>query len=216
LQELINKMRKITINIQAREGTQDNVYTFGTQNSDQFAPYQFISAKLNYSIQTSNVTSTLILALDTFQNSTNVLRSGQPITITDEGSIVFQGVLGSVAYSSLPINQPGSGGVYAYITLDPSIFQFTIAPFIFDSRQADQIQELTGASIDAILVGKVSQDINAETLLNAMINNMDYSRIFAKPKMVTSAIYNYSNLKFFQLRLISLPLSSVAVTVART
>lgn len=183
-------MRNLTAIIYPRPGTSDNQYTFNTLDSSsifmdmtnafQVSPYEFFSASLNYSVQSSSVTSTLILSMNVPPSSTNVLRSGQPVEITDDGSTVFQGVILSITYKLLPMTEnSATGGIYAIITLAPSIMQLTLTPMIFDSTQAQQVQALTGVNVAFVLAGGVAQSISTQTLLNYMISNTDYSSFFS-------------------------------------
>jgi hypothetical protein len=110
--------------------------------------------------------------------STNVLRSGQPIIITDTNQTVFQGVLLSCQYEIVPPTENGPGGIFLIATLAPSIYQLTISPLIFDATQAVQIQTLTGVNVNAILGASVTQSIATSALLSYIISSMDYSIFF--------------------------------------
>ncbi len=173
-------MRQINIFIDQRIGVPtDNIYVY---NNTFYTTdiYQFISMRLNYSILNSDTLSTLILSMNQPQSDDNVLRSGQPITVTDNGMIVFQGVLLTIKYNLLEMSENSQGGLFAVITLAPSIYQLTITPVVFDSTQSSQIQQLTGVNINSILTANVTQSISTSSLLSYIISNTDYSNYFGK------------------------------------
>ena len=80
-------MRNLVINIYPRPNTKDISYIFNSRQSD--STYQFINAVLNYSVQNSTITSTLILSMNEPQTRANNLRSGQPVQILDNGDIIL-------------------------------------------------------------------------------------------------------------------------------
>jgi hypothetical protein len=192
-------MRNFTITISARIDT-DNYYSFSSLNNinnlssnypelpdfnDVSSVYQFISMNLNYSIQSSNVTSTLILSMNQPYNPTNALRSGQNIEIIENGKTIFQGTLLSCQYQIVPISgNNASGGMYLFITLAPSIYQFTVLPCVLDNIQAKQMsQSFTNPSIlvnSLIVSGVVGQTVSTTDLLKYMITNSDYSAFFKR------------------------------------
>jgi hypothetical protein len=173
-------MRKLVINISARPETDDNSYGFSSIDVLVPSIYQFLNLVLNYSVTSSSITSMLILGMSSPISSDNVLRSGQPVVITDNGVTVFQGVILTPSYKMLPIDESGQGGLYLFATLAPSIYQFTITPLIFDSAQAKQISTVTGLDVSAILVGGVTQSIATQSMLDYMVTNMDYNAIYGK------------------------------------
>jgi hypothetical protein len=183
-------MRNLVINVYPRpnavnaNGQIDNSYVFNSLDTLQNqitpdSPYQFIAANLNYSLVSSAVTSLMILSMDEPPDQSNVLRSGQPVEITDNGDIVFQGVLLTCKYQLIPMTENSRmGGIYLIATLAPSIFQLTSTPVLFDNNQALQMQQLTGINIQAVLAGGVVQNITSQSLINYMISNTDYSSFF--------------------------------------
>ncbi len=175
-------MRQLVITIYRRPGvTRDFLYNFNSE--DEFLQsqiYQFINLNLNYSVLTSQITSTLVLGMNEPINESNVIRSGQPVQITDNGQIVFQGLVLSPRYTLLPMTENSQGGSYLIATLAPSIYQLTLTPVIFDQIQVQQIQAITGVDVGAILVGDVTQLVETDDLLDYMISNTDYSNFFQK------------------------------------
>lgn len=175
-------MRNINITIDKRVPT-DNSYTFNPTPNTAYnpdSPYELVELLLNYSLVDSNVTSTMILSINELIGSNNILRTGQPVTITDNGQIVFEGVLLSCQYRVMPIGQDGQGGVYLIATLAPSLYQLTITPMIFNSEQATQVANALGINIQGVIAGGVAQETATATFLNYMISNTDYSNIFQK------------------------------------
>ncbi len=182
-------MRLITITIYARPNTNDNSYNFSSLNKlnnippaydrDVSSIYQYNSMEINYSITSSSVTSTLILTMNQAMTVTNVLRSGQPIEITDNSNIIFQGTLLSLKYNMLPINENGQGGMVVFITLSQSIYQLTLLPMIFDNNQKNQIDNLLKINTTTILVGK-TQLVKTDLLMDYMVSNTDLLKYFIK------------------------------------
>lgn len=175
-------MRNIAINIQQRVSS-DNAYNFSPTPSSTYnsnSPYEFLGMILNYSIVDSNVISTLELSLNQPVDPSNVLRSGQPIQIYDNGNIIFEGVLLACKYEVSPIEQNGQGNNLLIATLAPSIYQLTLIPMIFNNVQAQQIANLLNINTNALLIGGIAQDTATNALLNYMISNTDYSLIFNK------------------------------------
>lgn len=175
-------MRQLVITIYQRPGvTTDNIFNFNSQDSYFDSQiYQFLNLNLNYSVISSQITSTLILSMNQPIGIDNVLRSGQPIQITDNGEIIFQGVLLAPNYTLVPMSETSQGGTFLIATLAPSIYQLTLTPMIFDSAQAAQVQQLTGVDTSAILIGRVTQSIQTTNLLSYMVTNTDYSNFFMK------------------------------------
>jgi len=184
-------MRLISITIYARPNTSDKTYSFFSDNTLKLINstanntnvndvYQFISMDLNYSIQSSSITSTLVLSLNQVLDTDNILRSGQPIEITDNGKIVFQGVLLTLKYKLIPPSNNGQGGIYLIATLAPSIYQLTLLPVLFDSTQKQQIDTLLGIDTNTILLGNVAQNINTSTLLAYIQSNTDFNSFFSR------------------------------------
>ncbi len=183
-------MRLLTITIYARPNTTDNTYTFNSLNllstilvssTDVSRVYQFNSMNLNYSILTSTITSILILTMDVPMTQLNVLRSGQPIEITDNGNTIFQGILLTPQYQMLPVHEDGSsGGMLVVFTLAPSIYQLSLLPMLFDPTQKTQIDSLLGIDTSTILVGQVGQQVSTQLLLDYMITNTDFADFFDK------------------------------------
>lgn len=172
-------MRNIQIFIESREGTDDNIYNFTTQN-ELTEVYSFAECILNYSIQSSQSLSKIILDMNQPLNDSNVLRSGQPVIIFDDGQKVFEGILNCVQYMMLPINDQGQGKQVMIGMLSPSICQLTITPTIFDIDQAKQISKLLDIDVSALLIGNFRQSVKTIKLLEYIITNMDYDRIFKK------------------------------------
>lgn len=178
-------MRRILISIYPRPnaidltGNPDNFYMFNSDDKlDSNSTYEFMGMSLNYSLQSSNVTSMLVLSMNEPPDLTNIIRSGQPIEIVDNGDIVFQGIILSPKYRLLPIGDNGQGGMFLYATLAPSIYQLASTPMIFDSNQAQQVSQLTGINVQNLLAGNVSQNTTSESFINYMISNTDYSTFF--------------------------------------
>lgn len=173
-------MRTINITIQKRFNVStDNDYqflTFGANNESTV--YQLESLILNYSVTSSQVTGTLILGMNEPVSSTNVLRSGQPITVLDNGITVFEGILLSPQYTVLPMTDENPGGSFLFATIAPSIYQLTITPLVFDNTQIQQINTLTGTNISNILVSGVTQKIPTDSLLSYMVSNTTYNNVF--------------------------------------
>lgn len=178
-------MRRILISVYPRpnavdlQGNPDNSYVFNSQ--DRINPdssYQFFSMVLNYSIQSSSVTSMLVLTMNEPPDLTNVLRSGQPVEIVDNGDTVFQGVILSARYKLLPIGEGSQGQMALLITLAPSIYQLVNTPMIFDANQAQQVANLTGINVQNILAGGIAQNVSSDSLINYMISNTDYNSFF--------------------------------------
>lgn len=177
-------MRNLQITVFARPNTNDNTFSFlsnsATANPGQEdQTYAFISAMLNYSVQGSSVTSTVIFSMNTPLSGTNVIRSGQPIKIMDGADEIFEGQI-IPKYQSLPISDNGRGGLYLIATLIPSIFQLTVTPMVFDSNQAQQINSLLGIDLATILAGNVAQQVATSDLLSYIVTNTDYKNIFQK------------------------------------
>jgi len=177
-------MRDIQISIYKRVGVDsDNEFAYVSSNdlngdgNDLANFYAFTSLTLNYSILTSSVTSTLVMSMSKPLNSWNALRSGQYIQIWDNSNTIFQGVLLSCQYQLMPTDN-GSGGLFFIATLAPSIYQLTLAPLIFNAKQAEQLKQVTGVDVAAILAGQVAQKINATTLLDYVVKNTDYGSFF--------------------------------------
>ena len=180
-------MRQITITIYPRLNTNDNTYIFNSQQSNYEAlsltnktvnaSYEFISLELNYSIQSSNVTSVLILGITEKPNVANILRSGQPIEITENGATVFQGQILAINYKLQAINN-NEGGYYAILTLCPSIFQLTLLPMLFDPIQKGQIDNLLNIDTTLILAGGVGQEVDPNALTAYMESNTDFFTFF--------------------------------------
>lgn len=179
-------MRQLSIYIAARAGVpSDNEYSFNIDVVPQTDPendlmpldkvYSLSILQLNYSILTSSATSTMILTMNQPVDDSNILKSGQYVTITDNGQTVFEGVILTCNYQVLPMSETSQGNTILEITLAPSIYQFTIAPVIFDNVQAQQISTITGVSVPAILAGGVTQSVNTGKLLDYMQTNMDYN-----------------------------------------
>lgn len=183
-------IRTITITIYARTNTSDNTYKYNSLNllntipvdsSDVSNVYRFNSMNINYSILSSSTTSTLILTMNVPMDTTNVLRSGQNIEITDNGNTIFQGTVLSARYTVLPVNENGTGGnMLAILTLAPSIYQLTLLPMIFDTTQKAQVDSLLGINTDVLLVGNTAQQVSSQTLLDYMITNTDFLDFFDK------------------------------------
>jgi hypothetical protein len=178
-------MRRILISIYPRpnainkNGAPDNSYMYNSQDIvNPNSTYEFNSMMLNYSLQSSAVTSTLILGMNEPQSLSNVLRSGQPVEIIDNGDIVFQGVILAPRYKLLPMSEDSRGGLYVFITLAPSIYQLTSTPMIFDANQAKQVSELTGINVQNLLAGEVAQNATSASFINYMISNTDYKSFF--------------------------------------
>lgn len=184
-------MRDITITIGKRPNIDtDNTYSFSTGNLfDQNVAYQLLYIQLNYSILSSVVTSTLVLSMnqpmtnqtntiDLIQTNSNVLRSGQPVEILDNGNIVFQGVILKANYSMPPLDAESQSGMFLEIILAPSIYQFSLSPMIFSEEQAAQMQNLLNINIASLLAGGVAQSVDTDTFLNYITSSMDYSNIF--------------------------------------
>ena len=177
-------MRNIQIYISARPGTSDNTFSFVT-NSSQSDPnqeaqvYEFISMDINYFIQSSNVLSQIIFSMNVPVGPLNVIRSGQIVQISDEGNVVFEGII-VPSYSVLPVSDNGTGGVFLVGTLLPSICQLASTPMVFDTTQANQINSLLGISIINILAGGVAQNVSTSDLLSYIITNTDYNTTFQK------------------------------------
>ena len=172
-------MRQLKVNIQPRAGTSDLAYIFNSQDTySPASPYQFVNLVLNYSVVSSSVTSMLILGMSTTLSENNVLRSGQPVTVEDNGVIVFQGVILTPTYKLLPMSEDSKGGLYAVITLAPSLYQLTLMPMIFDDTQAAQIKIVTGVDVSNFLAGNTVQLSNTQDLLNYMVLDTDYSTYF--------------------------------------
>lgn len=173
-------MRNIIISIGKRIDS-DNSYTFSPFPNETYnpnSPYEFVEALLNYSLVDSNITSMLILSVNQLIGTDNILRTGQPIIIMENGQTVFQGVLLACKYKVMPIGGDDQGGVYLIATLAPSLYQLTITPMVFNSDQAQQISSILNTDINSILAGGIAQDIDTNTLLDYMISNTDYSNIF--------------------------------------
>lgn len=178
-------MRRILISIYARpgavdlNGNPDNMYRFNSE--DKINPdsvYEFLAMDLNYSMQSSSVTSMLVLSMSEPQDLTNVFRSGQPIQISDNGDVVFQGIILQPKYKLIRMTENSQGGLYAFLTLVPSIYQLTSNPMVFDSTQAGQISQLTGIDVGSILAGGVAQNVSSDVFIDYMITNTDYTSFF--------------------------------------
>lgn len=198
-------MRLINIKVYPRLNTDDNEYTFNsndnlsyiskrvaTNTNDVSDVYQFVSMNLNYSLLSSNILSTLILSMQEPIDKNNSLKSGQPIEIRDNGEIVFQGNILSLLYRVEPINERGQGGMYVLLTLSPSIYQLTLMPMIFNNDQVNQINSLLGIQAISFLQGNVSQKVTSADLLSYMLTNTDYNTYFSglfNNKDLPSSVY---------------------------
>ena len=187
-------MRNISIKIYPRLNTRDIQYYFTSNNvlndlpkfdatdinPDVSSLYQFVNMSLNYSIQSSNITSSIVLSLNTTLAGGNTIRSGQYIEITDNGRFIFQGVMLSCQYQQTLVGNNSIGGIYLMATIVPSLYQLTLLPMLFDSIQKSQIDGLLGIDTTSILVGEVAQQISTQTLLDYMITNTDYQTFFKR------------------------------------
>jgi hypothetical protein len=175
-------MRQLTIIIQKRLNVDtDNEYVFQTEYSDSNNdPYQLESLVLNYSVISSQVTSTMVLGMNQPVDNSNILRSGQPISIQDNGTVVFEGVLLQPNYTLIPMQGDQPGGMFLFATLAPSIYQLTLSPMVFDNAQAQQINQLTGVNITAVLAANVVQKIATQSLLQYAITNTSYDNVFGR------------------------------------
>lgn len=178
-------MRDISISVYKRPNTDDNEFVFLTNNkltnpNQEEQVYQFLSLQINRSVQTSNLSGSIIFGMNRPLNRKNVIRSGQLIQISDSGNIKFQGVL-FISYESLPISsQGGSAGMYMIGTLMPNIYYLTLAPMIFNSDQAKQISDMLKVDVPSFLVGNDAQKVKTDDLLNYIVTNTDYSNFFNK------------------------------------
>lgn len=177
----INEIRNLIIYIDARPGQDDNTFFFsqGSSASDQ-SVYAFQSLQLNYSIITSQVTSSIVIGFNQPLSPDNVFRSGQPITVTDNGETVFQGTLLTPIYTENPIDEQGQGGLFMNAVLAPSIYDLVLLPAIFDATQASQINQLTGLNVASLFIGNVTQSIPTQQMLEYMITNTRYSNYFSQ------------------------------------
>lgn len=171
-------MRRISIHI--AKIADDDVELSITENANPHNLYNFIQATLNYSVFDSAITSELVLSMREPPTEENILQSGQTIQIQDNGEIVFEGILNTVQTVLTPMTGQSQGGIYALITLSPSIEQLTITPLIYDQNQASQISELTGVNTTYLLAGEVAQTVETSKLLEYMISNTFYSTVFNK------------------------------------
>ena len=170
-------MRQLLINIEKRVD-RDRAFVFNGINADPI--YAFSSATVNYSISSSNVTSMLFLTVvGGMPETQDAIRSGQYVTIEDNGDIIFQGNVLSAVFKQSIIPASGISQLMLNITLAPSIFQLALAPLIFDNAQATNIGKLLGIDIAASLVGKTQQS-KISDFFNGIIQNTDYSNYFKK------------------------------------
>lgn len=168
-------MRNIIITIYPLPNTSDITYVFSSESNYTEQVYALSSLILNYSILSSAIESELILSMNQTPKSTNQFRSGQLVEIVDNGYVVFQGSILKVMNKLLPVNDGGQGGWYTLLTIVPSIYQLYVSPVIFDKAQAEQINDLTGLNVVAILAAQVTQKINTQLLLDYMISNTFYN-----------------------------------------
>ena len=188
-------MRNITINIYPRTNTGNNYFNFGTLQSglipvgsleytttgnDVSNIYAFNSMKINYSLFSSDITSVLTLTMNVPETPSNILRSGQPIIITDNGSTIFEGVVLTPNYNVLKVNKDSRSNVVVTLILAPSILQLTKLPMLFDVEQKNQIDGLLGIDTAIILAANVTQQVGTEDLLNYMVSNTDLQDFFNK------------------------------------
>lgn len=170
-------MRNIQILITQRV---DSDYSYYFDSSNEYNAddvYNFINMKLNYSLQTSNILSDLTLSMVQPLNAYNQIKSGQNVIITDNGQIVFQGVILSIRYKVLPTTENG-GGSFAFLVLAPSIYQLCMLPMVYNEEQKQQIKDTLGIDVNILLLAGITQKVKTTDLFKYVISNTDIETVF--------------------------------------